>query len=163
MTGTNPAAPSIRTDHERTDVSVPLLVMIAIILVIVAAILLVGLWRIHRELLPQAKSGAVSFPVQMPGEATINARIESIPQPRLDSLTPLLAQPPSYRSSRPISELESPEFHPEDLRAKRQPVLNGYGWVDQKKGVARIPIEQAMNALLESKQLTITPKTGGRP
>ena len=35
----------------------------------------------------------------------------------------------------------SPEFHPEDLRADRQPRLQAYGWVDRKKGIARMPID----------------------
>jgi len=46
-------------------------------------------------------------------------------------------------------------------------VLAGYGWVDEKAGVVRIPIEQA-KALLLRRGLPVAPATaspaaGGRP
>jgi hypothetical protein len=41
---------------------------------------------------------------------------------------------------------------PQDLeqyKAAQEEVLNGYGWVDQKAGIARIPIDRAMDILLQ--------------
>ena len=35
------------------------------------------------------------------------------------------------------------------MRATEADVLHSYGWVDQKEGVVRIPIEQAMKVLVE--------------
>jgi hypothetical protein len=40
--------------------------------------------------------------------------------------------------------------------------LNSYGWVDQKNGVAHIPIEQAMK-LIAQRGLPTTPQTGTMP
>jgi hypothetical protein len=149
--------------REIRDVNVPALALLAGLMVLVGAVLHLLLWTIHRSILPGYGRNQASPPVQMSGESTVNARIESIPHPRLDSLKPLQANPPSYRSSRPIENERSPEFHPEDLRADRQPQLKGYEWVDKKKGIARIPIDQAMDAILESGRLGPLPKKGGRP
>jgi hypothetical protein len=41
---------------------------------------------------------------------------------------------------------------PQDLeryKAAQEEVLNGYGWVDRKAGIARIPIDRAMDILLQ--------------
>jgi hypothetical protein len=35
------------------------------------------------------------------------------------------------------------------LRAREETELNGYGWVDRSNGIVRIPIERAMDLLLE--------------
>ena len=35
------------------------------------------------------------------------------------------------------------------VRAREDPVLNSYGWVDQKNGVARIPIDRAMQIIAQ--------------
>ena len=36
-----------------------------------------------------------------------------------------------------------------DLRAQEGQVLGSYGWVDKEKGIVRIPVERAMDLLLE--------------
>jgi hypothetical protein len=36
-----------------------------------------------------------------------------------------------------------------ELRARQELLLNGYGWVDREKGVARIPIDEAMRIVVE--------------
>ena len=41
---------------------------------------------------------------------------------------------------------------PQDLehcKAAQEEILNSYGWVDQKEGIARIPIDRAMDILLQ--------------
>jgi len=35
------------------------------------------------------------------------------------------------------------------LRAREDATLNGYGWVDRKAGVVRVPIERAMDLLIQ--------------
>ena len=42
----------------------------------------------------------------------------------------------------PIQELK-------DLRAAEDALLNSYGWVDRNAGITRIPIERAMDKLLQ--------------
>lgn len=53
----------------------------------------------------------------------------------------------------------------EDLRdylQQQQQTLNSYGWVDQGAGVVRIPIDRAMDELLE-KGLPVRPEAGSAP
>ena len=40
-------------------------------------------------------------------------------------------------------------MHLRDVRAAEQQRLHGYGWVDEKAGVARIPIDEAKKLTLE--------------
>jgi hypothetical protein len=42
---------------------------------------------------------------------------------------------------------ESPVLDLEDMRAAEDQILDHYGWVDQQKGVVRIPIDRAMDIL----------------
>lgn len=49
-----------------------------------------------------------------------------------------------------------------DFRLKEEQTLNSYGWVDEKAGVVRIPIERAMQ-LLAQRGLPTTPKAGTTP
>jgi mono/diheme cytochrome c family protein len=55
---------------------------------------------------------------------------------------------------------------PEQLaahRAQQLAQLNGYGWVDQEAGVARIPISRAIDLLAESGLLVSETSTGSEP
>ena len=36
-----------------------------------------------------------------------------------------------------------------DLRAREAETLNSYGWIDQENGVARIPVERAMEIMTQ--------------
>lgn len=67
--------------------------------------------------------------------------IEQFPQPRLEGSERL-------------------ELH--DFREKEAQTLNSYGWVDQSGGVARIPIEQAMQLIVE-RGLPTKPRAGTVP
>jgi hypothetical protein len=49
-----------------------------------------------------------------------------------------------------------------DFRLKEEQTLNSYGWIDEKAGVVRIPIERAMQ-LLAQRGLPTTPKAGTVP
>ena len=42
-----------------------------------------------------------------------------------------------------------PQQHIEGLRTQENAVLHSYGWVDKEKGVARIPIDRAMDWVIE--------------
>jgi hypothetical protein len=96
----------------------------------------------------------------MPGEAPVNDHVRSVPAPRLDPLKPLAAEPPSYRSSRPVPGGAAPTQRPEDLRADRQPTLNSPAWVEEGT-VARIPISAAMDAVVETERTKAAAKKGG--
>lgn len=49
-----------------------------------------------------------------------------------------------------------------DFQLKEEDALNSYGWVDQKAGVVRIPIDRAMQ-LVAQQGLPTTPKVGTEP
>jgi hypothetical protein len=49
-----------------------------------------------------------------------------------------------------------------DFRLTEEQTLNSYGWVDERAGVVRIPIERAMQ-LLAQRGLPTTPKAGTIP
>jgi len=49
-----------------------------------------------------------------------------------------------------------------DFRLKEEDTLDSYGWVDQKAGVVRIPIERAMQLIVQQ-GLPTTPKAGTAP
>jgi hypothetical protein len=39
------------------------------------------------------------------------------------------------------------------LRAEEQKTLTTYGWVDQSKGIVRIPLDRAMEKLIEERSV----------
>ena len=49
-----------------------------------------------------------------------------------------------------------------DFRLKEEQTLNSYSWVDEKSGVVRIPIERAMQLLVQ-RGLPTTPRAGTVP
>ena len=49
-----------------------------------------------------------------------------------------------------------------DFRLQEEQTLNSYGWVDQKAGVVRIPVERAME-LVAQRGLPTTPRAGTVP
>jgi len=63
------------------------------------------------------------------GKATWTSSPEmQVPEPRLQA--------------NPAQELS-------ELRAQEETILQGYGWIDREHGVARIPIEKAMQLIVE--------------
>ena len=115
MSAPNDAHPDVR--YEQTDVRAGAIVRFALALVVVvvlAAVFLLGFFKLL-------------------------ARQER----RQDPAPPPLAQeagrlPPAPRlQSNPLQDLEQ-------LRAEEEKELASYGWVDQKAGIARIPIDEAI-------------------
>jgi hypothetical protein len=55
----------------------------------------------------------------------------------------------------PVKIFPSPQLLPNEpknlaaMHADEDKILHGYGWVDQQKGVVRIPVEQAMDLLVK--------------
>jgi len=138
---------SLEAGHEVRDVPVWLIAVLAVLLAFGAFLLHAVLWRVERILVPEVQVDGAAPPVVMPGEPPVNDRLREAGSPRLEGLEALQANPPQYRSSRPVPGGTSPDVRPEDLRADRQPALHEYGWVDRDKGIARIPIDSAMDAI----------------
>jgi hypothetical protein len=62
-------------------------------------------------------------------------------------------QPPPLASQRPAQPPEprlqaSPKADLKEMREAEEKLLTNYGWVDREKGIARIPIEKAMEIVV---------------
>ena len=155
-----PPEESLRAGYEVRELNPAVVITTAVVLVILGVALHVLLWEVSVNVVPEQLAPGASVPVVMPGDEAVPGRIESIPPPRLDPLDPLTANPPSFRSSRPVPHPLSPTQRPEDLRTDRQPALHEYGWVEKGK-VARIPIGRAMDAVAEGEKGQHPGKKGG--
>jgi hypothetical protein len=120
--------------HEHSDINIPAIISSAVILaavVVVTAGLMLVLFNVLEQ---QAKARDPQLsPLAMPATAmppTTNASpfFGSAPDPKL------MADEPSNLKG--VRELEQQQLH-------------GYGWVDEKGGVARIPIDEAKKLTLE--------------
>lgn len=138
-----PPAASLRAGYEVRDVRVALVMGAAAGLALLGVSLLVLLWEVSQQVVPEQSVGGASPPVVMPGELPVADRVGAVPGPRLDLLG-----------------ADSPAQHPEDLRASRQPALRGYEWVENGK-VARMPIDRAMDAVVEAERTKTAAKKGG--
>jgi hypothetical protein len=108
--------------HERKDVDVPALFTIAFLLLLscIAIFIVVTLMvRYFKAHEPIVTAGRANIPA---------TRIKEFPQPRLEV--------------KPGASLV-------ELRAAENNELNSYGWIDRNAGTVRIPIDRAMQLLLE--------------
>jgi hypothetical protein len=109
-------------DHERKDVDVPALFTIAFLLLlscIAIFIVVTVMMRYFKVHEPGVTAGQANIPA---------TRSRKFPQPRLEV--------------KPGAGLA-------ELRAAEDEVLNSYGWIDRNKGTVRVPIDRAMQLLLE--------------
>jgi ADP-ribose pyrophosphatase YjhB (NUDIX family) len=111
--------------------------------VIAVAVLLGGLYRAMDafERAHQPPQSPLVQQTQADTREVARDEITTFPQPRLE------------RNER----LEINQF-----RVQEEQTLNSYGWVDQKAGVVRIPIDRAMQ-LIAQRGLPTTPKVGSVP
>lgn len=110
-----------------------------------------GKGRVERDVSERVGRISSTAPESVPGLPGT-----AVPQPRLEYLkevAPETKQDPAWvRSKRPVETPSNTyEIRPEDLRPEnyadpetRVKVLATYGWVDDKKTVARIPIGEAI-------------------
>ena len=109
-------------DHERRDVDVPSLFTIAFLLLLVCIVVLIVvtlMMHYFKVHEPAVTAGQANIPV---------TRSREFPQPRL---------------------IVKPGATLADLRAAENAELNSYGWVDRNAGIAHIPIDRAMQLLLQ--------------
>ena len=107
--------------HEKKDVDVASMFLVALILFLSGALVCLAMWGLMRFLVAKQYAEEVArTPAAKTGE--------SFPQPRLQT--------------QPARDLRR-------LRAEEEARLNSYGWIDRSAGVAHIPIDQAMDLLLE--------------
>lgn len=128
------------THHESTDVNVRALLWFVAIFVVFAAVTHLALWLLFRFFV-QLEKGDVRPPltaIALPGDAGIPATPRLRPFPTRDSRGQVI--PPNRNT--PATDLQ-------DLRAAEEHVLRNYGWVDQQKGIVRIPIDEAKKLALQ--------------
>ncbi|HEY4256738.1 MAG TPA: hypothetical protein VGM66_05950 [Candidatus Udaeobacter sp.] len=109
-------------DHERKDVDVPALFTIAFLLLLSCLVILIVVTAMMRYLKahePSVTDGQANTPV---------TRALEFPQPRLQV--------------RPGASMA-------ELREAEKSDLNSYGWVDRASGIARVPIDRAMQLVLQ--------------
>ncbi|MEW6733373.1 MAG: hypothetical protein AB1489_18745 [Acidobacteriota bacterium] len=71
------------------------------------------------------------------------ARIQELARPVSPLAVERPSQPPTPRLQiNPIKDLRN-------VRAAEEEIINSYGWVDRDKGVVRLPIERAIDLLVE--------------
>lgn len=89
---------------------------------------------------------------------TYTKRHEAATNPLAPATSVDLRNPsPAVANEFPLPRLETNELGElNDQRLQEENVLNSYGWVDQKAGVAHIPIERAMQ-LLAQRGLPVAP------
>ncbi|HZR06338.1 MAG TPA: hypothetical protein VFA61_10990 [Candidatus Udaeobacter sp.] len=111
-----------KRDHERKDVDVLSVAAIAFVLFLSCVIIFLVVWgMMHYLRVHEAAktSGQAILPVTTAGK---------FPKPRLEIKGP--------------ADLAA-------FRAAEETDLNSYGWVNRNSGIARIPIDRAMQLLLE--------------
>jgi hypothetical protein len=114
---------SAEAGHEKSDVSIGAILKFGIGLAVAAAVICAALWGLF-ELLEarEARRGA-----PLPPLAAAGLR-RTPPEPRLE--------PDALRPRR-------------RMLAEETAALTTYGWVDREAGIVRIPIERAMELLVE--------------
>ena len=107
--------------HETSDVNVLGVIWFAMGLVVLAVVMHISLAGLF-----------VWFKHQHP---SAEAASRVVTEPRIHAPAPRL-------QANPVPELNQ-------LRASEEEKLNTYGWIDRQHGVARIPIERAMDLIAE--------------
>jgi hypothetical protein len=76
-------------------------------------------------------------------------------------LAPGVRVPPEPRLQGAPGSVSSPAEDIRRFREREDQTLNSYGWIDQQRGIIRIPIEQAKK-LIEQKGLPATPPSASQ-
>jgi hypothetical protein len=83
---------------------------------------------------------------------------------RLKTLYPMRQEIPVDRFPNPRLQ-ESPPVDLVDIKREERTRISSYGWADQKKGIARIPVDRAMDILAKKglPKVAAKPRTPGAP
>jgi len=133
-------------EFERQDLSPKGVYAFLIGLAVAGILVALCLWGLYEVLdAREKKNQPMQNPLVQQTEAdtrhVLPAEIEKFPQPRLE---------------------KNERLEINDFRLKEEQTLNSYGWVDEKAGVVRIPIDRAMQ-LIAQRGLPTTPRVGTLP
>lgn len=115
--------PNHDVQFEKSDVDASALLKYGLAIVVITAVVVVLLWRLYFVFVGQEAA-------------------RQPPPPVLKADPEAMAAPPPNLQTRPVQDFKA-------FRAREEGVLESYGWVDQKAGIVRIPIEEAMRLLAE--------------
>jgi hypothetical protein len=132
MSESLPPSGQHRGGHEKADANVRSLAIFGVCMFVTLAITCVGMWGVFRYFAGHQTLGPPASPF------TQARPLPAAGKPRLQA---------------------APRMDLEQALAEQNQLLNSYGWVDQKTGVVRIPIDRAMELLLERG----LPVRGGQP
>jgi len=154
------------THHEESDVNVRALIWFFVIFVVVSAITHFALTGLYKGMsrLEKARGGETLTQMSRAADANVPKDQPLLqPFPRTTSAGEGIIAP--YRNT-PVTDLY-------DMRKAEKEALTSYGWVDQQKGVVRMPIAEAKKVIVQrglpvqAKTTpvapTAQPTTGGRP
>jgi hypothetical protein len=121
--------------HEPGDVNAPALTKFGLSMAILIGIFMVGLWGMFEYL--KNREAEVGLPLSP--SALVNAQ----------------KQPPEPRLQRhPAQDMR-------DWRAAEDRTLHQYSWIDPDKGIVQIPVDRAMDLVVQ-RGLPVFPQLGGK-
>jgi hypothetical protein len=121
--------------HEHSDINIGAVITSAVAIALVCLItagLMYGLFWFVLEKQAQARDPKLS-PLALP--ATV--------------MPPTTTAQPTFGSAPDPKLLTSEPTYLRGVRTREQDLLHGYGWVDQKAGIARVPIDEAKKLIVE--------------
>ena len=128
---------NVETHHEKSDVNVKALLWATVIFIVFGAISHFVLWGMYKTFVRMERKPEEEVrmtQIQRPADADVPKN-----QPLLQPF-PVEGTPP-YRIT-PVVDMQQ-------MRRTEEEALKTYGWVDQQKGIVRIPIEQAKQLALQ--------------
>jgi hypothetical protein len=143
----NDGVVNAETQHEKSDVNVRALGW-AVVIFIVFAVFTHGLLYFQFHLFARYFRAEASQPLTMmsrPSDASIPAtpRLQPFPTRAHDGMLPPYA-------TTPVMDMA-------EMREAEETMLNNPGWVDQQKGVVRIPIDVAKQLVVQRGLPVVTP------
>ena len=145
---TEPVNPDTR--FERKDIDIRPLLSIAGGLVVVVVIVCLVSWWVFDLLQARDRATKVSpFPLAAEERKQLEGRRQLPAEPHLEQ----------------IDRMEAAAGHqlPTRLYNTELERLKSYGWVDEEKKIVHIPIEQAMNMIVEQEAKKADKRNGGQP
>jgi hypothetical protein len=130
--------PNVNPDvaHETRDVNVFQISAFGIGLLLACIVTVFAMWVMFRFLFNREDAKNAGNPAA----AMMNERQKEPPRPQLQA---------------------EPKVELKDLREKEDTMLHTYGWVDSAKGVVRIPIDQAIDMVLQKGMVNSKPSPAG--
>lgn len=132
---------NVETHHEKSDVNVRALIWFAVIFVVFAAVTHVLLWGLFKGFVKYARHQVGAPPM------TKVARPADMNVPTEPRLQPFPAKAPTGQVMSPVAA--TPVVDMSQMRASEDAQLNNPGWIDQEKGIVRIPIERAKQLVVQ--------------